>query len=41
MSIQKKDPYHRDARLKVPKSSHLKSLDMNLYINFYVSELRK
>lgn len=41
MSIQKKDPYHRDARLKVPKSLHLKSLDMNLYINFYVSELRK
>lgn len=41
MSIQKKDPYHRDARLKVPKSLHLKSLDMNLYINFYVNELRK
>lgn len=34
MSIQKKDPYQRDARLKVTKS-----LDINLYINFYVSEL--
>lgn len=34
MSVQKKDPYHRDARLKVTKSLHI-----NLYINFYVSEL--